>query len=92
MWEYNRLWGYYNTEDLNDSSYINRYYIVSEELIKILSTLAKEELNKAHIVCRHYYHTETDSIIEIDVIKNEIITNVTKALEDYIKPLSIEAD
>ena len=77
-WEYARLWGYYSTTDPNDSTYVNRHYIVSDELIKILSKLSKEELNKAHIVCKHYYHTETDSIMSIDTEKNEIITNVTK--------------
>lgn len=42
------------------------YYIVSDELIKILSKLSKEELNKAHFLCKHYYHTETISIMSID--------------------------
>lgn len=65
---------------------------MSEELIKILSVLPENELNRAHIVCKHYYHTETDSIIAIDTKKNEIITNVTKKSEDYIKALPIEAD
>ena len=91
-WEYARLWGYYSTTDPNDSTYVNRHYIVSDELIKILSKLSKEELNKAHIVCKHYYHTETDSIMSIDTEKNEIITNVTKKSEDYIAALPIEAD
>ena len=91
-WEYARLWGYYSTNDPNDETYINRHYIVSEELIKILSVLPENELNRAHIVCKHYYHTETDSIIAIDTKKNEIITNVTKKSEDYIKALPIEAD
>ena len=91
-WEYARLWGYYSTIDPNDSSYVNRHYIVSDELIKILSKLSKEELNKVHIVCKHYYHTETDSILNINIEKNEIITNVTKKSEDYIKALPIEPD
>lgn len=91
-WEYARLWGYYSMIDPNDSSYVNRHYIVSDELIKILSKLSKEELNKAHIVCKHYYHTETDSILDINIDKNEIITNVTKKSEDYIKALPIEPD
>ena len=90
-WEYARLWGYYSTEDHYNSSYVNRYYIVSEELIQILSKLPKEELNKVHIVCNHYYHIETDSIIDVDNEKNKIITNVTKKAED-IKLLPIEAD
>ena len=90
-WNYDRLWGYYNTTDPNDSSYINRHYIVSEELINILSLLPKE-LNKARIVCKHHYHTETDYILAIDVNKNEIITNVTKSREDYIQPLPIKKD
>ena len=89
-WNYDRLWDYYATTDPYDSSYINRHYVVSEELIKILSLLSKDELNKAKIVCKHYYHTETDNIISIDKTKNEIITNVTKSDEDYIKPLPIE--
>ena len=91
-WEYARLWGYYSTIDPNDSSYVNRHYIVSDELIKLLSKLSKEELNKVHIVCKHYYHTETDSILNINIEKNEIITNVTKKSEDYIKALPIEPD
>ena len=91
-WDYARLWGYYSTTDPNDSSYVNRHYIVSDELIKVLSKLSPEELNKAHIICKHYYHTETDSIMNIDTEKNEIITNVTKKSEDYIKALPIEAD
>ena len=65
---------------------------MSEELIKILSKLPKNELNRAHIVCRHYYHTETDTIFDIDTEKNEIITNVTKSREDFIAALPIEAD
>ena len=91
-WEYSRLWGYYTTPDSKDSNYINRHYIVSEELIKVLSKLPKNELNRANIVCRHYYHTETDTIIDIDTKKNEIITNVTKSREDFIAPLPIEPD
>ena len=91
-WNYDRLWGYYNTTDPNDSSYINRHYIVSEELINILSLLPLKELNKARIVCKHHYHTETDYILAIDVNKNEIITNVTKSREDYIQPLPIKKD
>ena len=82
-WEYARLWGYYSETDPNDSSYVNRHYIVSDELIKILSYLTKEELNKAHIICKHYYHTEIDAIMDIDVNNNEIITNVTKKQELY---------
>ena len=91
-WEYARLWGYYSETDPNDSSYVNRHYIVSDELIKILSYLTKEELNKAHIICKHYYHTEIDAIMDIDVNNNEIITNVTKKQEDYIAALPIEQD
>ena len=91
-WDYARLWGYYSTTDPNDSSYVNRHYIVSDELIKILSHLSKEELSNASIICKHYYHTETDLIMDIDTEKNEIITNVTKKSEDYIQPLPIEPD
>ena len=91
-WNYDRLWGYYNKTDPYDSSYINRHYIVSEELIKILSLLPLEQLHKARIVCKHHYHTETDYILSIDKAKNEIITNVTKAREDYIQPLPITKD
>ena len=91
-WEYSRLWGYYATTDPNDSSYVNRHYIVSDELVKILSKLPKEELNNAVIVCKHHYHTESDKIIAVDTKKNEIITNVTKKSEDYIKALPITED
>ena len=91
-WDYARLWGYYSTTDPNDSSYVNRHYIVSDELIKILSHLSKEELSNASIICKHYYHTETDLIMDIDTEKNEVITNVTKKSEDYIQPLPIEPD
>ena len=91
-WQYDRLWGYYSTTDPNDSSYVNRHYIVSEELINILYLLPKDELNKAHIVCKHHHHTENEPILSIDTKKNEIITNVTKKIEDYIAPLPIEAD
>ena len=91
-WEFARLWGYYSSTDPNDSTYVNRHYIVSEELIKILSLLSEEELNRARIVCRHNYHTEKDYIMSIDIKKNEIITNVTKKREDYIKALPITKD
>ena len=91
-WNYDRLWDYYTTTDPNSSSYINRHYVISEELIKILSLLPLEELNKARIVCKHHYHTEKDNILSIDAAKNEIITNVTKSREDYIKALPIEKD
>ena len=91
-WNYDRLWDYYNTTDAYNKSYINRHYVVSEELIKILSLLSEEELNKARIVCKHHYHTETDNIVKISKSKNEIITNVTKSHEDYIQALPITKD
>ena len=91
-WNYDRIWNYYTTTDPNDSSYINRHYIVSEELINILSLLSKEELTQAKLICKHHYHTEKDNIINIDKTKNEIITNVTKEREDYIKSLPIQKD
>ena len=52
----------------------------------------QEELNNALIICKHHYHTESDKIISVDTKKNEIITNVTKEREDYIKPLPIIED
>ena len=66
--------------------------ILKTTIIKILSQLSKEELNKAIIVCKHHYHTESDKIMEIDTKKNEIIINVTKKSEDYIKALPITED
>ena len=49
-WNYDRLWDYYTTTDSDDSTYIYRHYVVSEELIKILSILSLKELNQARIV------------------------------------------
>ena len=91
-WNYDRLWGYYTTDDAGNSDYLRRHYIVSSELIKILSVLPTEQLNKVHIVCKHHYHTETDEIISIDTTKNEIITNITKSRESYIADLPIKKD
>ena len=91
-WNYDRLWNYYTTENPSNSSYINRHYVVSEELIKILSLLPLEELNKAKIICKHHYHTESDYILSIDTSNNEIITKVTKSREDYIAALPIKKD
>ena len=91
-WSYDRLWGYYTTDDPGNSAYIIRHYIVSSELITILSHLPIEQLNKARIICKHHYHTETDEILSIDTTKNEIITNVTKYRENYISALPIEKD
>ena len=91
-WQYARLWNYYNTTDEGNSDYVNRHYIVSEELINILSSLPDDQLEIAKIVCKHYYHTETDYIIAINKTGNEIITNVTQDRENFIKPLPIEAD
>lgn len=91
-WSYDRLWGYYTTDDAGNSAYLRRHYIVSSELVKILAVLPKEQLKKAYIVCKHHYHTETDAIIAVDTVKNEIITNATKYRENYISALPIEKD
>ena len=91
-WNYDRLWDYYTSPDPFSSSYINRHYVVSEELIKILSLLTLEELNQAKIICKHNYHTEKDYILSIDTTKNEIITNVTQSRENYIAALPIKKD
>jgi len=72
-WNYDRLRGYYATDDPGNSEYVIRHYIVSSELITILSHLPIEQLNKARIICKHHYHTETDEILSIDTTKNEII-------------------
>ena len=91
-WNYDRLWGYYTSADPLNSLYINRHYIVSEELINTLSLLPQEELNEARLICKHHYHTEEDKILSIDKSKNEIITNVTLERENKIKALPIEKD
>ena len=79
--------GYYTTTDPNDLLYINSHYIVSDELIKILSKLSQEELDKALIICEHHYHTESDKIISVDTKKNEIkaITNYRRCTLLYWK-------
>ena len=69
-WSYDRLWCYYAKDDPGNSAYVIRHYIVSSQLITILSHLPIEQLNKARIICKHHYHKETDEILSIDTTKN----------------------